>query len=247
MGNTRCNFSRVYIGDKIMPFTMEQRVPSIAENNRNFADKINFDLRVASPAIVKSFDADKQTITAQITIKERVVINGLITVQKIPVLLDVPIFMPRAGGYTITMPVKEDDECLIIFGDTCIDSWYKSGGEENEQNKTRRHNLSDGFALIGVWSQPRVLSDYSEDSIQIRNDDASTMIEIKDDEVTVKATTVNLGDSAGVRKLIDDRLINLFNNHTHTYLPGTGSSTPTGVPATQLTPSTCATENTGAI
>lgn len=152
-------------------------------------DKLSRNMRVASPAIIKSFDPEKQTVTAQITIREKISFRGGdfedIT---IPILLDVPIYMPRAGNFILTMPVTIGDECLIIFGDTCIDSWWETGAVSNQMD-LRRHNLSDGFALLGVWSQPKVISDYSTDSTFLRNLNNDSYIEIRDSDINIKTPT----------------------------------------------------------
>lgn len=231
--------------------------------------KVKADMHCASPAIIKSFDSSKQTITAQIAIKERIFSRGVYEHFKNGIIPDVPIFMPRSGKFVITTPIAVGDECLLIFCDTCIDAWFESGGEENVQKFQRRHNINDCFALCGIWSQPNVVSDYSEDSLQIRTLDGNVCIDVTETGVSIKASSkvsiecaeaeikssgvvnvegsqVNLGESNDTRKIIDERLIDLFNNHTHNYNPGPGSSTPSGSPNTALTLLTCATIKTGA-
>jgi hypothetical protein len=84
---------------------------------------------------------------------------------------------PRAGGYAITLPVKKGDECLLVFADMCIDGWWQSGGIQ-DQIETRRHDLSDAIAIMGVTSQPKKLDGYHPDNIQLRTDDGSVVIEI---------------------------------------------------------------------
>jgi hypothetical protein len=134
-------------------------------------------MRVAVPGIIQAFDADAQTVTVQVSIRERINLSGNLTWESIPLLVDVPIFMPRAGGFTLTMPVAAGDECLVIFGDNCIDAWWQSGGVQNQVEK-RRHDLSDGFAIVGIWSQPRVLDGYKTDAAQLRNDAGDVYVEI---------------------------------------------------------------------
>lgn len=169
--------------------SINEKLLSADEALKNLMRKIKFDMRVSSPGIIKSFDSAKQTVEVQITILEKVVIDGKILTKKIPILADVPIFMPRAGNFIITMPIAVGDECLVIFSDTCYDAWFQSGGEENVQMDGRRHDLSDAFALCGIWSQPNVISNYSEDSIQIRNESGTSCIEIKDSEITINTSS----------------------------------------------------------
>jgi hypothetical protein len=225
---------------------------------RRFLNQFSFDLRCAAPGIITSFDSDKQTVTVQLAIKEIIQISQKENTYKkaieIPEILDVPIIIPRAGGYSITLPVKKGDECLVIFGDTCIDSWWKRGCPEQTTGKyltqdpasLRRHDLSDGFAILGCWSQPNVISEYSTDSLEIRTDDGNTKIKVKDGEVTIISDSIKLGDTSGLRKLIDERIINLFNLHTHPYVNVSTPST-TSAPTTPLLLTDCSTTKTEGI
>lgn len=225
---------------------------------RRFLNQFSFDLRCASPGIITSFNSTEQTVTVQLAIKELVrIIQNENTYQKtveVPELKDVPIIIPRAGEYSITFPVKVGDECLVIFGDTCIDSWWKRGCplqttgkyQTQEPASLRRHDLSDGFAILGCWSQPNVISDYSTDSLEIRTDDGNTKIKVKDGEVTIISDSINLGDSTGLRKLIDERIIDLINLHTHPYINVSTPST-TSTPSTPLVLADCSTTKTEAL
>ena len=155
-------------------------------------------LRVACPGIVQSFDPVEQTVKVQLALRENVnkvvAYNGntpviVRTPTDVPLLIHVPLVLPRAGNYAVTLPVQKDDECLVIFGDMCIDAWWKSGGVQN-QVEMRRHDLSDGFALLAPWSQPRVLPNYSTDSLQLRTTDGEVMVEVRGNEVRVKAPII---------------------------------------------------------
>lgn len=148
-------------------------------------------LRVAMPAIVVSFDADKQTVTVQPAVSEWERIAGVPTIKKLPPLVDVPISLPRAGGFTMTLPVKKGDECLIVIADSCIDAWWQSGGQQN-QFEQRRHHLADGFAILGPWNQTRVLANYSTSSAQLRSDDGTVTIDVASNQVTVTAPTIDV-------------------------------------------------------
>ena len=74
-------------------------------------------LRCAIPGSIIDFDPSNQTATVQIMIKEKAFGEW----HTITPLLDVPVVFPRSGGYALTFPVKQGDECLVIFNDMCID------------------------------------------------------------------------------------------------------------------------------
>jgi len=169
-----------------------QRTENKEEFYRIMADKSKFEIRVAVPGIVQSFNANEQTVTVQPAIRERVRSqSGAMKYVALPLLLDVPVVFPRAGGYVLTMPVAPGDECLVIFGDSCMDAWWSSGGVQNPIEK-RRHDLSDGYAIMGTWSQPRKISNYSTNSAQLRTEDGTTHIGIQPGIINLDAATVNI-------------------------------------------------------
>ncbi|GAA5786149.1 Gp138 family membrane-puncturing spike protein [Chitiniphilus shinanonensis] len=135
-------------------------------------------LWTALPGIIQSFDAVAMTCTIQpgirIQIRDE---TGAIQSRKLPLLLDCPVVFPGGGGCTLTFPVKPGDECLVVFASRCIDSWWQSGNVQ-EQADLRMHDLSDGFALVGVRSQPRALPGISTSSAQLRSDNGSAYIDL---------------------------------------------------------------------
>lgn len=177
-----------------------ERLKNESDVFRAHARNIASNLRVALPGVVVSFNADAQTVEVDLAIQDRVILNGNAQYMQIPRLLDVPVVFPRAGGFTLTMPVQKGDECLVVFADMCINAWWANGAVESpdggyigqQHERPRRHSFSDGFAIIGAWSQPRKLSGYSTSSVQLRSDDASTLIEVGSSEVTIKAQTVTV-------------------------------------------------------
>ncbi|MBD5103806.1 MAG: hypothetical protein HDT47_02965 [Ruminococcaceae bacterium] len=155
-----------------------ERLHSEEEQQRAAAFNNAAQLRVAIPGIVESFDAEKQTVSVQPSITENIQVGeAAVNATKLPILTDIPICFPRAGGYSITLPVKKGDECLLVFADMCIDGWWQSGGVQ-DQMETRRHDLSDAFAIIGTTSQPRKVAEYHPDNLHIRTDDSSIVIEL---------------------------------------------------------------------
>jgi len=201
------------------------------------------ELHGAAPAIVVNdpitglaFDATKQVVAVQPAIRENMLVNSVPTPIDLPVIRDVPIKMPRAGGYTITFPIQAGDECMLVFQDQPIDSWWQSGGSGNNPMARRRHSLSDAIADFGIWSQPRVLSSYSTTGLQLRSDDGTRVIEItpsainitvSSGSVSVNAPTVKLGQSPTKHLVFLEDLETLFNNHIHPDPQGGFTSAPT--------------------
>ncbi|MFC3768354.1 Gp138 family membrane-puncturing spike protein [Paenibacillus sp. GCM10012303] len=149
-------------------------------------------LRVAMPGIIQEFDPDTQTATVQPAIREKIQ-NSDFSQRwtELPLLLDVPVVLPRSGGFALTFPIAPGDECLVVFADMCIDAWFGSSGVQN-QIERRRHDLSDAFALVGISSQPRKLDNYSMTAVQLRTDDGSASISLSGSEINIVAPSVKI-------------------------------------------------------
>lgn len=146
----------------------------------------------ALPGVIQSFDTTALTVTVQPAIKGNVRDStGASSDVNLPVLVDVPVCFPRGGGVSLTFPVKSGDECLVVFASRCIDGWWKEGGVQPALD-ARLHDLSDGFAIIGPWSQRTRIGAVSTTAAQIRTDDGATLVEVVAGKVTVKAASVVL-------------------------------------------------------
>lgn len=175
-----------------MAVTISERLSKKEEFYRQMLDNFSSNLRVSIPGIIHDFDPVTQTASIQVAIREKIIGEDL-TQQwtEIPLLLDVPIVLPRAGGFVLTMPIQAGDECLVVFADMCIDAFFSSGGIQNQIEK-RRHDLSDAFAIIGAWSQPNKLSNYSTTAAQLRTDDGTAYISLSSTEIDIVAPTVKV-------------------------------------------------------
>lgn len=155
----------------------------------------------ALPGIVQSFDAAAQTCVVQPSIMMPIRGEGQqFVATALPLLTDCPVHFPSGGNCTLTFPVNVGDECLVVFSSRCIDSWWQSGGIQ-EQAARRMHDLSDGFVFVGFRSQPHTISNISTSATQLRSDDGSTYIELDPSSqiVAVKAPGGMVLDTPTVR------------------------------------------------
>lgn len=191
------------------------------------------DFRTALPCVVKSFDAVNQRVTVQPAIldKMNVTKNGVsvATDKQLPLLLDVPISLPRSGGLTLTLPIQPGDECLVIFADMNIASWKTNGGENNSQESKRRHDLSDGVAVF-TWSAPRKLTNYSTTAAELRTEDGTAVVSVGASQITINAPKVVVSGAAEV-DITSPGVVKIqsrdFLLHTHSGVqPGGGVSGP---------------------
>jgi hypothetical protein len=145
-------------------------------------------LWTALPGIVETFDADKMIVSVQPSINGRVrSADGTVSSIKMPLLLDCPVLWQGGGGVTLTFPIKNGDECLVVIASRCIDAWWSQGGVQDPPD-IRMHNLSDGFALVGVRSVPRKFT-VDTNAAQLRSDDGNAFVEINPTTKQIKART----------------------------------------------------------
>lgn len=145
----------------------------------------------ALPGVIVSFDAVKQTCVVQPAIQGRnTTKDGVASFVDMPLCLDCPVVFPGGGGVTLTFPVTKGNECLLVFSSRCIDGWWQNGGVQPPL-EIRMHDLSDGFALVGVRSQPRKLSGVSTSHAQLRSDDGEAFVDLDPTGhvVKIQATT----------------------------------------------------------
>jgi phage baseplate assembly protein V len=152
----------------------------------------------ALPGIIQKFDPETLTCDVQPAIMGRVrQIDGTIQQVQLPMLLDCPVVFPHAGGASLTFPIKQGDECLVVFSSRGIDFWWQQGGIQPPP-EPRMHDLSDGFVIPGVWSQPEKIGNVSTESVQLRSDDGQSFIEINPTSHDINAkTTANLTTTVG--------------------------------------------------
>jgi hypothetical protein len=154
----------------------------------------------AIPGIVKAVNFNQMTLSVQPSI-QGIINTPTGTQQKVnlPLLVDVPICYPNAGGFALTLPIAIGNEALVIFSSRCIDSWWQNGGVGIPM-ELRMHDLSDGFAIPGPCSLPNVLPAISTTDAQFRNKagtayvsiGASGKIGFQNSAVSLKTTLTNL-------------------------------------------------------
>lgn len=67
----------------------------------------------------------------------------------IPLLVDVPYFVLQGGGAYIDMPIAAGDYCIVLFNDRDIDVWWSTANMADPAT-SRKHDLSDGIAIVGI-------------------------------------------------------------------------------------------------
>lgn len=171
-----------------MAISRGEREGGAAVPFRDMLDAARIDIHTALPGIIQSFDAVRMTCTVQPAIRGAVVSpDGRAQSVDLPLLVDCPVVFPGGGGYELTFPLTAGDDCLIVFAERCIDAWWQSGGVQAAA-EYRLHDLSDGFVVPGVRSQPHVLTGgVYTGGAELRTDSGSARIRLKGNAVEIVA------------------------------------------------------------
>lgn len=105
-------------------------------------------------ATIQSANFNDKTVTATVNYsktyfeKDPTTGEQVPKLQDYPILVDVPFLIIGGGGAGVTFPIKQGDECLILFNDRDIDNWF-AGATSGPVATARFHSFSDGLALVG--------------------------------------------------------------------------------------------------
>jgi len=110
------------------------------------------DVRVSLPGRVVSYDKATQRADVQPLIKDGYPgEDGTRKTESLPVVPDVPVAFPGAGGYHETFPISKGDTVLLVFCSSSIARWKASGTTgEIDPGDDRHHAIPDAIAYAGV-------------------------------------------------------------------------------------------------
>lgn len=174
------------------------RTPGLATVINEARARLMVDLRVSCPGKIVRFDsttllADVAPLTLDPVEQE----DGSSVSMTLPVVTNVPVQFPGAGGMRITFPVQVGDPCFLLFSDRSLDAWIARGGVTDPPDQ-RRHHLSDAVALLGVRSTPETWKGFDPTSITIGSETGTPDFVALSTAVTTALTTLHSAISSAV-------------------------------------------------
>jgi hypothetical protein len=154
-----------------------ERVYDPEETLRAALDAFASELFCGMPGIVQKVKDNGMTVDVQPARKARIRNwDGTYQWVKLPVCQDCPVVIVGGGGVSFTAPIQKGDECFLAIADACIDQWWQLGGVQVPLD-IRAHDLSDGFAIVGLRSKPRFFN-ASPTTARITTDDGTCYMEL---------------------------------------------------------------------
>lgn len=140
--------------------------------------------------IINSFDPTSQTASVQLVDKRTVNIikdNG-VQYYNYSVLVNCPVYIPKAAAGGYTYPISAGDNCLVLFNDRDIDNWFNDGLVQ-VPNSVRMHDLSDGIVIVGLYNLNNAIADYNNSATEMNY--GLTKISLTD-KIVIQNATQNL-------------------------------------------------------
>lgn len=178
--------------------------------------KLN-NLHTALPASIVNYDYTTQKANVQPLLNKfwtDANIGNPPPPSQMPIINNVPVIFPRAGGASLTFPVSAGDTCLLLFIERSTDLWKTQGGQVTPDDN-RKFDLSDAVAIMGLFP-------FTETSSATNNTDmlltyAGSKIRIKQDGAVVIETATSIAIGSESVELIQTliTLLNTFSEFSH--------------------------------
>jgi len=156
----------------------KERVVDLSLLLKNSHRELMKSVHTMLPGVVDSFDPVTQR--AQVAVATAQALYGGKKLS-FPPLLNVPVQFVRWGGFSMTMPVKQGDECAIHFSERSMDLFLKFGNIDRVPTETRFFDLSDAFIVPGLNSDNKIVPDYDKDNMVLKSDNGATVFTLTAD------------------------------------------------------------------
>ena len=170
--------------ETINKFNQMISTPDIGQTIKISGLQMASELNCMRIGIIQEFFANDLTVKVQIANKKQKSLNadGTANVGDFtPVIAKVCYCNPF-----ITYDIQPGEECILLFSDREIESWFMTGGSQPEGH-TRMHALTDAVAICGIRSLPKMISILS-DCLNLFY--GSSNIKVSNDVININSATV---------------------------------------------------------
>ena len=144
-------------------------IPTLTQLLKQTIDNRLLDVHTALIAKVESYDAETQQVNVSPVLKRQVkTLEGAWVSEQLPVLCNVPVLFPRAGGFFISFPIQPGDFVQLVFNEVSIDEWVTD--KASAVSYDQRFTLQGAVAIPGIYAQSQALSDAHETNLVLGQD-----------------------------------------------------------------------------
>lgn len=188
--------------------------PTLAHLLKTAIEQRLLDVHTALIAKVESYDAEKQLVDVAPVLKRHLQsIDGEWTTESLPVLCDVPVLFPRAGGFFLSFPIQPGDFVQIIFNEASIEEWFTDKTPSVVCNQ--RFSLEGAVALPGVFQINKTLSGAHTKNLVLGNERG---LQIHIDGQKIRLGSADASEALALASKVEaelERIKKTFNLHVH--------------------------------
>lgn len=168
---------------------------SLSQVLAKLANSIKVSMHCIKVGEIVSFDKTDQTATVRVLhVVDENYDTRLEETIEYPLIGKVPVVVMGGGGTYISHPIKAGDQCVLLFCDFMIDSWWISGTAQ-PSIVPRKHDISDAIAIVGLNASPNAIQAYSDYLDLHYNQNSSIVI---GEQIDVNNATINLNGNTKV-------------------------------------------------
>ena len=168
---------------------------SLSQVLAKLANSIKVSMHCIKIGEIVSFDKTDQTATVRVLhVVDENYDTRLEETIEYPLIGKVPVVVMGGGGTYVSHPIKAGDQCVLMFCDFMIDSWWISGTAQ-PSIVPRKHDISDAIAIVGLNASPNAIQAYSDYLDLHYNQNSSIVI---GEQIDVNNATINLNGNTKV-------------------------------------------------
>ena len=206
---------------------MEQ-APTLSQLIKQAIDNRLVDVHTALIGQVERYDHKTQLADIQPVLKRSLKFLDDRTIQEqLPLLSEVPVLFPRAGGFFCSFPIQPGDFVQIIFNETSIDEFLAE--KPTRIGSADRFSLQGAVAIPGIYPLSKPLKNAHKTNLVLGKENG---VQIHIDEEKIRLGSEKADAALAIASKVKEELEKfraIFNTHIH--LAPHGSLT-----ASQLSP-----------
>lgn len=203
-------------------------------NMRNFliTSLIAYTVNTCYAVTVTDVDTDNLKVSVKPLISQRDADNNKI---ELPEIFNVPYFRYCAGNTAVKLDPQPGDIGFFIVFKSDSNNIKKGDSSQIMPDTFINFPLYSGVYIGGIlMNEPENYIEIKDNTITIQAN-SNVVINCQsaevnaDSEVNINATNINLGENASLA-LVNEKITDILNSHTHNYTNTAGTPTPTTPP-----------------
>ncbi len=196
------------------------QIPTLTQLLKQAIENRLLDVHTALIAKVESYDPAKQQVSVSPVLKRAIkTLDGEIIQEQLPVLSEVPVLFPRAGGFFISFPIQPGDFVQLVFNESSIDEWVADSASDEVYNE--RFSLQGAVAIPGVSPESKPLSGAHKTNFVAGKDNG---VQLHIDGEKIRLGSAEASEALAIASKVKAELEKIkaaFNGHSHAFVPAT--------------------------